>query len=842
MASAPRRSSRSPQKLQPMDRPLDIFDEPPSDPEEKGREVDRGIANPFQKRNALRRSPPAGGPQVQPQQLVELGREAPIDPFKRGGLRRSGAGIGQSPIPNESAKQVPAPVVEGEITNPFEKRGLRRSDPRAIAESIVAMPPPPPQVQPRVQSRQEIEQEQRHQLEQTRPEQRRPEAQQQLGTEPGRQPRRSIATRQQLLPSTTTTPAPARLSNVKVRSVEDAAPSAASPPAAPTPEMVEEVNARAALRNQRLRGAQTRSPGQVDFGFNIPAAAPRPAPSPLAQVSAAAPAPAPVAATQPAAATSVVEPSPAAPSSAVSQLPAPFVASTPTPPTVALPVAAKLPLLVSQNTNSPLPAFESSVIATPTPTLAPVPAQRQRTVRAQEKRPAKPEPRPSELELEEPEEPTLPPTPKQRGIDDPTVTTKPPGIHDTPSKRLKRRTVHHSSPLKPQAERPSSRSGEDEAADEMEPANKRQRAEVPGRFTISIDPDAEKKKKRARMLAEIKQLESDIRIAERENERVRKATEAGKELKRPANADALVEMLSRVMDKPATFENPSKHAPSMLDNVNLFLPFSRPVPPKQRSTEEITKSEDLPSVLPVEVENPMPFLSAFTPFKFSSTVITLPPTPGAETGEADILQLHSITTTAPHCLFSSKLSITVNTRSGAVERCDIEYLDPAAERELGPWVRKRAKGGVLGSDVNSICWASTQWYEAALRRAHFFCQVESELCEPQGRDKARRRLRQEARRGRKSQPGVPQEPEEHFEDEEKKFSSEELRRNFGRDRMEIGVQGATLVINWKMEFDWTGEAEQKIAAVVKTPKRCKYFPNTGWGIDGGGEKLTGSRA
>ena len=436
----------------------------------------------------------------------------------------------------------------------------------------------------------------------------------------------------------------------------------------------------------------------------------------------------------------------------------------------------------------------------------------------------------SELEPEEPEEPTLPPTPKQRGIDDPTVTTKPTGIHDTPSKRLKRRTVHHSSPLKTSAERPSSRFDAQHEVEE-EPTNKRQRAEPPSRFIQSIDPDAEKKKKRERMLKEIRQLEADIRLAERENERVRKATEAGKELKRPANADALVEMLSRVMDKPTTFEERPKNAPSILDNVNLFLPFSRPAPPKQRSIDEIVKSEDLPSVLPVEVENPLSFLGVFTPFKFLSTIMTLPPTPGAETAEADILQLHSITTTAPHCLFSSKLAVTVNTRSGAVERCDVEYLDPVAERELGPWVRKRAKGGVLGRDVNSIYWASTQWYEAALRRARFFCQVESELCDPEGRDKARRRLRQEARRGRKSQPGVPQEPEEHFEDEERKFSSEELRRYLGRDRIEIGVHDATLVISWKMEFDWTGEAEQRIEAVVKTPKRCKYFSTTDWGRD-----------
>lgn len=803
-----------------MDRPRDIFDEPPSDPMDvEAAPLDLELTNPFQKRSALRRSPPPGTAQVQAQQPAQFEQEAQIDPFKRGGLRRSGAGIPAPTVQIESLRMEHAPVVEEERANPFEKGDLRRSDARTITESMVAMPPAPPQVEPRVQPRQIQEQEQQLQLE----------------PKPVRQPRRSIAMRQQSLPSATTTPAPERLSNVTLGSAEDPVSLAAPIPAAPTPEMVEEVNARAALRNQRLRGAQTRSPGQVDFGFNIPTAAPRPAPSPLAQVSA--PNPTPAAPIESVAATPVVAPSPAAPSPAISQFPAPFVAPTPTPPTIAMPAATDSPLFVSRNTNSPLPALESSMVATPTP----APAPRQRTSRASEKQPVQPErgrQRMSELEPEEPEEPTLPPTPKQRGIDDPTVTTKPTGIHDTPSKRLKRRTVHHFSPLKPRAERLSSRSGAEDEAEE-EPASKRQRPEPPSRFTQPMDPDAEKKKKRERMLKEILQLESDIRLAERENERVRKATEAGKELKRPANADALIEMLSRVMDKPATFDSKPKNPPTILDNVNLFLPFSRPAPPEQKSIEEIVKSEDLPSVLPVEVENPMPFLSVFTPFKFSSTVMTLPPTPGAETGEADILQLHSIATSAPHCLFSSKLSVTVNTKSGAVERCDVEYLDPAAERELGPWVRQRAKDGVLGRDINSICWASTQWYEAALRRARFFCAVEAELGNPAGHDKARRRLRQEARRGRKSQPGVPQAPEEHFEDEERKFSSEDLRRNMGRERMEIGVQGATLVVSWRMEFDWTGEAEQTIEAVVKTSRRCKCFSVT---KDRNEEKLIENRA
>ena len=760
MASAPRRPSRSPQKAPPTPRAPDIFDEPPPDPIAP---IDLGLADPFQKRPALRRSPPPGAAPAAAQGAAPVAPEPQIDPFRRGGLRRSGGGVA-APV----VQGVPAAAPESDIANPFEKRGLRRSDARAVSESMVAMPPPLLPTQPRPQTERQEE----------RPAQQTLAA---LPIQPRQQPRAQEA---QPNPQVQSVPRPL-------------------PPAAPSAEAIAASDGRAALRNQRLRGAQTRSPGQVDFGFNIPAAAPRPIPV----ASLPAPAPIPAVGIKPVVAASQIS------------IPAPFVESsapTPTPPTHPNASQVDSPLFVSQTTKSPLPNIDSSILSTHTPTPAPL----SRTSVAAEKEPERARHRVSEAAQEEP---TLPPTPTQRGMADPVVTTPPTGIHNTPSKRLKRRTVHQSSPLKPRGERRSQPSDEMEAEPETEPANKRQRAaDPPSRFSQPLDPNAEKKKKRERMLAEIRQLESDIRLAERENECIRKAAAAGKDPKRPANADPLVDLLSRTMAHPPTFESPRKQPISVLDNVSLFLPFSRPAKPPSKPTAELVKTADLPSVLPVEVDNPLPFLSVFTPFKFRSSITTLPPTPGHETGEADIIQLHSITTSAPHCLFSSRVGLTVNTRSGAVEGCEIEYLDPCADRELGVWARKRIGRGVWGRDVNSVFWASSQWYESALTRARFWCQVETELATREGRERARRRIRSEARRGRRPQPGEPAEPEEHFEEwEERKFTPEQLRRHMGRQAMEIEVEGVKLGIRWRICFDWTGEAEQSVTAAVKVPGRCK---------------------
>ncbi len=318
------------------------------------------------------------------------------------------------------------------------------------------------------------------------------------------------------------------------------------------------------------------------------------------------------------------------------------------------------------------------------------------------------------------------------------------------------------------------------------------------------------------MFAEIAQLEADIKLAEKENTRLQKyANNPSLAPKRPANVDAVVEMLARTMASPPTFEEPPKFRENVFDKISSFLPFSRRPKPKKT---EMAKPETLPSVLPLEVGDPLPFLSVFTPFKFRSTITSLPPAPGPEEvgpTTADILQLHSISTIAPLEPCLSKINVTVNTTNGSVMRLEVEHMDSAATLELGAWVAKRGKQGVLGRDVNAVFWAQGAWYENAVRRARFWCLVEGEMGTREGKEKVRTRLRARAKRARGGQVEVE-------EEEERNWTKWELRRHFKEQQVGIDVDGVKVVISWKIVFDWTGEAESLVTCEVKPNKTCGY--------------------
>lgn len=416
------------------------------------------------------------------------------------------------------------------------------------------------------------------------------------------------------------------------------------------------------------------------------------------------------------------------------------------------------------------------------------------------------------------EEPELPPTPTQRGIPDPIVTTPPPGIHNTPSKRRKRHRDSHPgpSPLRLRDARPAEPAKHTEPATEEEPRfAKRRREEPASRHVVPVDPHAEKKKQRARLLAEAEQLEADIRLAERENERIHKYHQSGRgEPKLPSNADAIIDLLVR-SSQPAPPANLPAKPPTIFQRIGLFLPFSKR--PRPRPPVMPVDDEKLPSHLPVKLENPLPYLQLFTPLTFSSTTTLIPPTPGEDDGPAEMLQLHSISISAPTGLFHARVSMVVNAMTLSVTRVHLDRLDPNAEAELGPWVRQRAEStGPLGRDVNAIHWAMGQWFESALRRARFWCAVEAEMGSEEGRKRIKKRMAVWDRRKHASTEGWEEEGETA-----RKWTRRELLPQMKRRSLVMAVEGVEVTLEWHIGFDWTGEAEQRISASARVLKSCK---------------------
>lgn len=433
--------------------------------------------------------------------------------------------------------------------------------------------------------------------------------------------------------------------------------------------------------------------------------------------------------------------------------------------------------------------------------------------------------------LPERPEPELPPTPTQRGIPDPIVTTPPTGIHNTPSKRAKRnKTLSEklkSSPLKPKDPPPQQPAKEErsEPQEELkkppgEPVKRRKSA----RFLIPEDPHAAKKKTRDDLLKELQQLQADVALANQENERLRRAEYKRKGASVASNSDELLAMLTRATAPTQPVESKPKPT-SIFKSIGAFLPFHA----RRKPAPLPVSQKPVPSHLPIPLDDPLPYLQAFTPLAYTSAITLLPLDPAAsdessqEMGQT-LLQKHFITASHPSGLFTTRFAMTVDTSTLSISAIDILRLDMNAEKELGTFIRGRARDeGPLGRDVTVICWAMSRWTEVSIKRAHFWCAVEQEFGTPEARiaslqkKKKRKRLGSVLDHDENSAANLENEPEKI------KWTRKQLLAHFGRSSMELLGDDVELRFEWKITFDWTGEVESSIAAAARLPRQCKCF-------------------
>ncbi|KAL2265994.1 hypothetical protein VTJ83DRAFT_5346 [Remersonia thermophila] len=522
-------------------------------------------------------------------------------------------------------------------------------------------------------------------------------------------------------------------------------------------------------------------------------------------------------------------------------------------------------------------------------------------------------------------EPELPPTPERP---DPVVSTPPSGIHATPSRRGKRARdrAKSSSPLKQPPARPPgmpSKRPALAAAEELKgpsPPPPPTTAELRG--LAPPDPDADKKKLRDSLLAEIRDLERDLDIAARENERLRQARLARREPSPPPNADQILRLLGRHALPPdaANPDPPTAVEPWLASALNpiAFLPFGKPnSQPNLSSTTATTKDPppDLPPPIshhpiPLSASEALPYLQVFTPLVFTAYVSPLPPSPS---DDGRLLQQHAITASsaAPRGLFSARIDMTVDTRTMAVTRLAVPKLDPAAEPELRPLIDRiagegsvyhpaaaaaaaAADGGktsatlhssALRNNVGVLTWAMGAWLRVAVQRARVWRALEREVgageeavraMVARQREKKRRvaaQLRRKnrrkrllgdgnARRGGGGGGGEKNEEDgEAGEEEEEEGSllsttdgsvkadkaetAADLLPYTGRTKMDLeipvlaaaatrtsgrgggkgqrnpagdaGKEASALRVQWRIVFDWTGEAKSEIGILVGVP-------------------------
>ncbi|KAI1735650.1 hypothetical protein F4680DRAFT_434684 [Xylaria scruposa] len=479
-------------------------------------------------------------------------------------------------------------------------------------------------------------------------------------------------------------------------------------------------------------------------------------------------------------------------------------------------------------------------------------------------------PPPGVLPEIEHEEPELPPTPTQKGLSDPaSVVTSPSGIHNTPSKRPRRSMALaaklNSSPLKQPPLRPPELDLEEPASlrDSLlreEPRRKRRKRKPhPARQVEEPDPLADKKALRDALLAEVAQLEDDLRVASRENERLHRAQG---ESRRRTTTDLLpdAEEQERLLDVlrrhalPSEKEEPPDPMRDWLEaamNPIAFLPFGHgalpplvlPEPAREQEEEE----KDPPvshHPVPMTADEELPYLQVFSPLTFTSTITTLQPeTPEEEGGSAPLLQRHAISVaSSPPGLFAATVDMTVDTKTLSIAELAVPRLDPAAVPELGPFLDKMLRGGgggnsALAKNVCVVTWAMGEWVLKATRRARFWHAVTRELGSAGRIARCAESMRKRTKRGGGRGGSRDDEDEEDDSEKKKDPSKADVVAFMGRTSLDLDLpaggdngeddeeeeeqeqEQVTARINWKIEFDWTGEARSRIGLLLSAPAR-----------------------
>ncbi|RYP72931.1 hypothetical protein DL769_004331 [Monosporascus sp. CRB-8-3] len=486
-------------------------------------------------------------------------------------------------------------------------------------------------------------------------------------------------------------------------------------------------------------------------------------------------------------------------------------------------------------------------------------------------------PPPGVLPTLPPDEPDLPPTPTQKGISDPaSINTSPVGIHNTPSKRARRSRALaeelKSSPLKQPPLRPPRSTEKAPTRPALARAVHRE-AEIPAGNTqvlkvvkesLADQPSGphpsrkvrgydwlvEQKKTRDFLLAEVARLEGDVELAARANDwlhRSHHAEEGHQDRWTTEDKSNLLGLLRRHMlppvDEPPN-EGPGNLLLAALNPISL-LPFGKaeqtlpalfdlPGETEDREETETAPTTHYPITLSAEEE--LPYLQVFTPLTFTSNVSILP-REDLEDGKP-LMQKHSISVSSvPPGLFSARVEMTVNTKTLSVSELSVPQLDPSATRELRPFVQRTIQGGnssALTRNVGVVTWAMGEWVRVATRRARFWCSIEKELASRDGIAKCVKQMRQGRRRKPVGRFAGMEDADVNSEEElvdgadktETKgdsLSRADLLRSLGKSSFDIdlhdGDEAPSMRIEWNIDFDWTGEAQSKLALLVTVPAK-----------------------
>ncbi|KAK8097850.1 uncharacterized protein PG998_013336 [Apiospora kogelbergensis] len=441
---------------------------------------------------------------------------------------------------------------------------------------------------------------------------------------------------------------------------------------------------------------------------------------------------------------------------------------------------------------------------------------------------------PDQDEAEEPELP--PPTPTDKGASDPPAPQSSPsksspyGIHRTPTKRPRRSRAlaeqMKSSPLKQPPMRPVEATARTTAAPPA-PSRVAKPRRISARLAAASgkphparsigepDPFSEKKAIRDALLAE---GASGVQ---------------GKE--------GLLDLLRRHVLTPKAEPAPEDAWLEAALNPASFLPFGNPaaiptLPFAQPKNDESPPPPISHHPIPMSAAEELPYLQLFSPLVFRSS-ISLQPRDSRDSGH--LMQKHHITAASdPQGLFAARIEMTVDTKTLSIAELSVSHLEPSAAAELRPFISRIEQGAInsaLRRNVSVVAWAMAEWTRLATKRALFWCQVQRELGTEKDVLRCAKKMRQS--RKRKGFPGRPtvdhddsgeaemDDGDTNIHDARNQVPKSTLLPHLGRTSLDLKLGSSReigLRIEWKIDFDWTGEGQSRIAALVETPSKWHH--------------------
>ncbi|KAK8160495.1 hypothetical protein BKA80DRAFT_275191 [Phyllosticta citrichinensis] len=229
----------------------------------------------------------------------------------------------------------------------------------------------------------------------------------------------------------------------------------------------------------------------------------------------------------------------------------------------------------------------------------------------------------------------------------------------------------------------------------------------------------------------------------------------------------------------------------------------------------------MPTHEPVELDDPYPYLSLFTNFKFTSSVTM---------SKLD-QQVHSISMLSPSSLLEVDFDVAVDIASKHVQRLEIHNVSNWASRELGSYISKAS----VENDLGAVCSATSSYWDLAIRRATCWARCRREfphLMSHQGRGEQNTSGSSTRKNSDNQETPASIAAQDEEEEEvsgimmdsvvqelgERPYSKTDLIPFLGRHQLLLRSNQVLLRITWRIQFDWSGEAQSMIRADAVVPE------------------------